>query len=505
MTGRTTAEYYYNIEDRRGILDELEQTGRIVDREMLFRKADGTPFWCLLSAVAVTFDGDRMILAGLNDITERKVMEESLRRQAQIIDQIHESVITTDLQGQVIGWNRGSERLLGYREPETLGKHISFLHAAGEMEAIEKGISDELMRKGFHEIEATVFNKSGEELYIHLSLSLLRNRDGIPVAVIRSSIDITERKRMEDALRESEKRFRMLIESAPDAIFVQVESRFAFVNATAVKLFGAASAEELMGRPICDRVHPDYVGSVEEAIQRVNREKTLMPVVERKYLKSDGTVFDVEVSSVPIVYGDTGGALVFFRDITDRKQVEEDLRKSRSMLQTVFDGISEPLIMMDREGLVKMINKTAKEYYALPDGRTAMGKTCHEGLRGESRPCEGCAHPFSLMKGYAGKYERTGGMDPERIELVVVYDVKDETGEKEATIIRISDITQAKMMERQLIQSEKLASLGLLISAIAHEINNPNGVHRVQSAHPQGIPAGIDARAGSPCRGTSRL
>ena len=156
------------------------------------------------------------------------------------------------------------------------------------------------------------------------------------------------------------------------------------------------------------------------------------------------------------------------------RRSEEQLRHSNAMLQKFFDGISEPLIMLDRELLVKMLNRAAQEYYGLADDDDVLGRPCFEALQGEPGLCPECKYPSTVGEWQAQTIERRGVMDANRFEQVVVYPVMNEKGERDAAIIRISDITQAKFLERQLVQSEKLASLGLLVSGIAHEINNPN-------------------------------
>ncbi len=164
-------------------------------------------------------------------------------------------------------------------------------------------------------------------------------------------------------------------------------------------------------------------------------------------------------------------------DVVLRKQAKDQLNDSYSTLRMFIDGISDPLFLLDANLRIKRLNRAARNYFGMASYQEAIGKLCFEAFRGRSTPCEGCDIPFSDLGGYCGTYERKGmggGGDFGRLEQVVVDVEKDESGAPQASIIRIYDITHAKMMERQLIQSEKLASLGLLISGIAHEINNPN-------------------------------
>ncbi len=162
------------------------------------------------------------------------------------------------------------------------------------------------------------------------------------------------------------------------------------------------------------------------------------------------------------------------KSLRKRKQAEKRLRESKATLTMVFDGISDLLIMLDSDLRIKRINKAVKEYYGLTSYQEANGKFCFEAFKERASPCEGCDRCISTMVGFTGSYERVGCMDRSRLEQVFIDIVRDEAGSPAAYIIRISDITKARMIDRQLVQSEKLASLGLLMAGIAHEINNPN-------------------------------
>ncbi len=161
--------------------------------------------------------------------------------------------------------------------------------------------------------------------------------DGHP-ASLANLRDVTERKRAEETMskqaeevRQREELFRSLVEGAPDTIFVVTDLAFAYVNPATCRLFGADSAEQLLKRPLLDRIHPTIHGLLRERIHQVFNAKEPAPPVEQLWLRLDGREFAVEVSSVPITYLGKNSALTFARDITERKKAEDAQKRSRQL------------------------------------------------------------------------------------------------------------------------------------------------------------------------------
>jgi PAS domain S-box-containing protein len=129
---------------------------------------------------------------------ERKHAEEKLREQAQILEQVHDIVISTDLDGYILSWNTGAERVYGYSAEEALGKHISFMYKEEQRKNhFYQQVIKPLLEKGSHEAEVEVLTKTGEEKYVHLSLSPIRDNNGNLAMMCGYGIDITERKKLE--------------------------------------------------------------------------------------------------------------------------------------------------------------------------------------------------------------------------------------------------------------------------------------------------------------------
>ena len=160
-------------------------------------------------------------------------------------------------------------------------------------------------------------------------------------------------------------------------------------------------------------------------------------------------------------------------EVAERRRAERMLKQSRAMLKAVFDGIVEPLILMDKDMRVKMMNAGAVAYYNLETSDKMTGALCYRAFDADDF-CEGCEIPEAVREGRAATMERRNPINAEQIEQVTIYPLGPQQGMAGDAIIRLQDVTNAKQMEKHLIQSEKLASLGVLVSSIAHEINNPN-------------------------------
>jgi signal transduction histidine kinase len=158
----------------------------------------------------------------------------------------------------------------------------------------------------------------------------------------------------------------------------------------------------------------------------------------------------------------------------DLTRTEKELLTSKNHLIGVFDGISDPLLLIDRDLKIIRFNIAAKEYFGIKDSSEAIGFTCYKGLLGKNRVCEDCPVPEMVSGRQSRNFEHKCYTNPDRFEHFFLYPVIDKGGNFEHTVMRIHDITESKNLEKQLIQSEKLASIGVLVSGIAHEINNPN-------------------------------
>src|SRR6185436_13618870 len=188
---------------------------------------------------------------------------------------------------------------------------------------------------------------------------------------------LVERHRMESALKESEERYRRLVELSPDAVVVHQEGRFTYLNPAALELWGAATANDLIGKSILQVVHPDYRHHVTERIDYIQRFQKPTPTVEQKCLRLDGSEIDVEVTGLPFTSNGESAVLSVFRDVTEKKQAREALRKTEKRLRTVVASASLILFPTDKNGVFTVCEGEGLKSLSLHAGEL-VGKPAFE-------------------------------------------------------------------------------------------------------------------------------
>ncbi len=174
--------------------------------------------------------------------------------------------------------------------------------------------------------------------------------------VNRLLANIREREEADEALRESEERYRRLVELLPDGVVVHSEGRIVFANPASSRIIGAASTAEMTGKPVIEFVHPDYRALALKRIQQSFSDGAPVPIAEEKFVRLDGTPIDVEVSATPFSYADKPAMLTVFNDITERKQAEQALIDSELKYRALVDAAHDVIFRIDKETCLSSVN-----------------------------------------------------------------------------------------------------------------------------------------------------
>ena len=243
-----------------------------------------------------------------------------LATQEQILDQIHESVITMDLGGFITGWNKGAEGLFGYSAEEAVGKHILFLYADPDADDDSEGFHDAFLESGGRELEVRRRRKSGEIFWASLQLSLIRDENGDPAGLIGYLSDITNRIEAERTMRLQSRIFEQSEESI---MITDADRRILSVNPAFNQITGYAEEEALGRTPVFLRSSRHPVEFYDQIWTRVDQEGGWHGEIWTRRKSGEDFPSWASISLVRNRDGQVSYYFSIFTDITERKAAEE--------------------------------------------------------------------------------------------------------------------------------------------------------------------------------------
>lgn len=296
---------------------------------------------------------------------------------------IGDAVIVTDKSGNITHLNPNAEKLTGWDEKEALGQPlVKVFNIINEYSRINvPNPVEKVLKEGIvvglanHTL---LINKKGNEIPIADSAAPMKDNKGNIIGVVLVFRNQTIERAKQRELEESELRFRTMIENAPEPIFIQTNKKFAYLNPAACRIFKIENQSQLIGTPIIHQFHSDYHSIIEERMKAFNIEKKpILNYQELKAMRNDGSSIWVETSGAPINYQNENGALIFMRDISERKANELALKISEEKYKRLTENAPDLIYRYEfypKRGFT-FVNSTAEritgytveEHYQDPD------------------------------------------------------------------------------------------------------------------------------------------
>lgn len=277
----------------------------------------------------------------------RELLISSLRLES-ILHSAMDAIITIDEEHRILLFNESAERMFQCPAREAIGQTLNKFVPARFRDAHRQhvegfGRSGVTSRRMGELGTVTGLRGNGEEFPVEAAISHISVEGKNFYTVILR--DITERKRAERLMRQSEERYRRLISVSPLAIFVNRGDRVIFINDAGLRLFGAVKADEILGKSPIELFHPDCHDLIRERIHQLIEGSTAVPVVEEKIVTLDGRTMEVEVSAARFTDEEGPAIVAMMRDVGERKRLQEQLRKTERIaeLGTVASGMAHEI------------------------------------------------------------------------------------------------------------------------------------------------------------------
>ncbi len=312
--------------------------------EKRFFRKDGQIVWGL-ATVSVLRDAEgnpTHAICSVQDITERKKAEEQLHYQANLLENVSDAVISTDLNFVIKTWNKAAETMYNWKAHEVIGKTTDKVLKTEAYYNRKEDAQKEFLKKGYWKGEVIQKKKDGTPLNVFSSATLIKDSTKTPVGAIAINRDITEQKRAEKALKESEEKYKDLVENLNDVIYIIGKNGVITYISPAIESFMSYTPQEMIGNNFSEFVCKEDLPGIEENFLKVLSGHTATN--EYRAVGKSGDIQWIRTSSWPVVVGDhVTGVQGVLMDITEQKKAEKALKWELSVNNSL-SKLYKPLI-----------------------------------------------------------------------------------------------------------------------------------------------------------------
>lgn len=453
IIGKPRPNFYWDANEYQILQEQFRVQGVVTNHELRARHANGSPVWILLSVRHFDFHGEQALISEIVDITERKQMEEALRKNQSLYQSLVEvspmSMCRKDLEGRFTFANQRFLDLSHIALSDLVGKLDSDLHPS---ELADKYRRDDLAIMESGQVQELIEERAiheGGTAYVQTIKAPIYDEAGKISGIQISFWDITDRKQAEEAIQASEERFRRFSEATNEGLVFHEQGKIIDINPAALAMFGLPDSAGIIGKSLLQFIVPE----AHELVLKQMQLETVLPY-EVQCLRQDNTIFQVETSTRTYKIAERTIRATSIRDITARKEAEKALQESEERFRRLTEATVEGLVFHE-QGKIVDVNPAAVAIFGLANVEDFIGRNLLEFIVPEFHPQVLQQMQLESVLPYEIQGIRKDGSIIPVETSTRVYKV----GEHTIRASSIRDITERKRAGQALQESQRLLQL----------------------------------------------